>query len=295
MRDLHFYPTLDQYRESVRSRFDPMFLNNRFYSNLIDLVIATRAPIFYRISDPSEHFAFSGAYHFETEREKYPNRFRRNLFWLHDFTHMLFPYDWDLFTVSEDMFIRRFTYQERIASTETEVFAYYRVPGLRDKVFQDEELYYDVLKERGYYGRIGNYPGISINGKPDASLFLAHRNKIVNSDEYGEAELGEYPEILAFFRKWRTLTPKWAGQRYKSMVGIRMPPTVSYVEYYTVNRYEAAIESYQWSGNQSHYEQVTLENVQRAYAMLGWSDAPKRWAHVPEALHSLEGAVFFQN
>ena len=72
-------------------------------------------------------------------------------------------------------------------------------------------------------------------------------------------------------------------------------PQVTYIERFDVGTYEDEILSYKWNGNQAHYEQVTLENVQRAYAMLGWSDAPTKWAHVPEALHSLEGAVFFQD
>src|SRR4051794_40458749 len=72
-----------------------------FYDNLIQFVLDQRAPIFYRISDPSEHFAFSGAYHFETRRERYPNKTREALFWMHDFAHLLFPFSHDLYDISE--------------------------------------------------------------------------------------------------------------------------------------------------------------------------------------------------
>lgn len=297
MRDLTFYETVDEYRDTVRARFNPMFLENAFYSNLIDLVVDTRAPIFYTISHPSEHFAFSGAYQFETERERYPNAFRRNLFWLHDFTHMLFPYAHDVYAVSEKDFLSDFIYQERIASTETEVFAYYRIPELREKVFQDEKLYYDVMRERGTWGHAGSgriWEPQSAEVKPTAGQFLPHRNLLVTDDKYGEIELGEYPVILKFFQQWRRLTPKWVGERYKSMVGVRVPEPERYVEWQGVYTYEEAIEQYKWSGTQENYEQTTLDNLRRAYAMLRWDNPPTRWRHVPEALQSLEGAVFFQ-
>lgn len=294
MRDLVFYPTVEEYREAVRGRFDPLFLNNPFYSNLIDLVVDTRAPIFYTISHPSEHFAFSGAYHFETEREKYPNVFRRNLFWLHDFTHMLFPYAHDVYDVSEAKFIDMFIYQERLASTETELFAYYRIPELREKVFQDETLYYDVIKDRDWWGKDHN-PG---HLKPSASLFLPHRNKLVTDDAYGQYELGEWPnehpDILKFFQQWRRLTPKWCGERYKSMVGVRVPDPVRSLRYLNDSNYECQVSIYRWKGHQENYERTTLDNLTRAYAMLGWENPPTRWRHVPDAFDSLEGAVFFQ-
>lgn len=290
MRDLKFYETVDEYREAIWKKFDTIFKPGSFYGNLIDYIIDTRAPIFYTISHPSEHFAFSGAYHFETERERYPNIFRRNLFWLHDFTHTLFPYAHNVYDVSEKTFIEQFVYQERIASTETEVFAYYRIPKLRQHVFQDETLYYDVIKERGWYGPYKCYAKV----KPAAGSFLPHRNRLVMDDEYGEAELGEYPEILKFFQQWRRLTPKWCGERYKSMVGKRLPKPERGLEYFMVNTYEKNIEEYTWRGTQENYEQTMLDNLARAYAMLGMEDPPTRWRHVPEALHSLEGAVFFQ-
>lgn len=294
MRDLTFYPTIEEYRQSIYDRFDPLFLENTFYRNLIDYTIDCWAPIFYRVSHPSEHFAFSGAYHFETEREGYPNIFRRNLFWLHDFTHMMFSYQWDVYTISERKFLDEFIYQERIASTETEIFAYYRIPELREKVFQDEYLYYDLIRDRGHWGR-WNYAG----HQPDAGRFLHHRNRLVNDDAYGEAECEGHPEILHFFQQWRRLTPKWVGERYKSMVGIRLTEDRKRTAQ-IVDRYEQRIAGYNpsylanWPSPQARYESVTLKNVRRAYEILRWSHKPETWEEVPHALKALEGAVFFQ-
>jgi hypothetical protein len=304
MRDLNYYPTLEEYRESIRSEFNPIFLDNKFYSNLIDFTVYERAPIFYTISDPSEHFAFSGAYHFETRRKRYPDKIRENLFWLHDFTHLLFPYHHDVYTVSEKEFTEAFIYQERLASTETEIFAYYRVPGLRDLVFPDETLYYDVIRSRTSYDPLSQRSttynpfefGSAIR-KPDAVDFYNHRNRLVTDPAYGQRKLKDYPEVLDFFQKWRTLTPQWCGKRYQSMVGKRLPSMP--LRTWKANNYEGFIEHYDRDvnnyRNQDHYERLTIFNLSRAFAMLGWDDPPTKWRHVPDALEQLEGAVFFKD
>lgn len=297
MKDIEFFQTREEYEASIWDNFLPIFKENDFYRNLIQLVIDQYTPLFYRISDPSEHFAFSGAYHWETRRERYPNKARENLFWLHDFTHMLFPYAMNVFKVSGEEFLKQFVYQERIASTETEVFSYYRVPGLRDLVFEDEKLYYDVITERGYYG-----PNrLNCRSKPNAELFLAHRNKLVMDDVYGHRELSGYSEahtdILKFFQQWRRLTPKWVSQRYKSVVGIEIPE-YSWLRL-DVRTYESYIARYHRKRNfedasEDRYRRNVVRNVEIAYAIMGWDDPPKRWRHVGSAIDRLEGAVFFK-
>lgn len=82
MRDLVFFAKKGDYDDYIK--YDLMAEATSwgcpFYDSLIQFTLDRRAPIFYTISDPSEHFAFSGAYHFETRRERYPNKVRENLF-----------------------------------------------------------------------------------------------------------------------------------------------------------------------------------------------------------------------
>lgn len=281
MRDLVFFDKKTDYEDYLFDEiFIPEITDCTFYANLIQFIVDNRSPIFYNISDPSEHFAFSGAYHFETRRERYPNKVRENLFWLHDFTHLLFPYSHDLWTTSEEWFTEQFIRQERAASNETEVFAYYRIPGLREQIFEDETLYYDVLVAKGQ------------TEKPAAIPFLEHRYKLVENDEFGERELFDHPEILRFFRQWRRLTPKFVNQRYRSMAGIRVP-TFPWTRL-SIDGYEEAISNYTSTATQDDYERNIIRNLQMAYAILGWDDPPQRWRHAPEAIESLEGAVFFK-
>jgi hypothetical protein len=286
MRDLAFFERKDFYVDYLRSH---VFTENwvwecPFYANLISWVVDHRAPIFYTVSDPSEHFAFSGAYHFETRRERYPNKTREILFWLHDFTHILFPYSHDLLTTTEEWFTKQFIRQERAASNETEILAYYRVPHLRDRIFKDETLYYDVLVKHG------------VTDKPGAVWLWEHRDQIVMNDEYGERVLEEYPDILRFFRQWRVLTPRFCNERYRSMAGIRVPRF--HWRRLSIESYEHAISNYVPSplkgDGQDEYERIVLANLQMAYAILGWDDPPIRWRHAPDAVAALEGAVFFQ-
>lgn len=298
MRDLEFFETYEEYRDHLWTGVftEDWVFDTAFYRHLVHFVADHYSPIFYTISDRSEHFAFSGAYHFETRRQRYPNRTRECLFWLHDFTHMLFPYAWDVYCVSEAEFLAQFRYQEWLASTETEIFAYYRVPGLRDKVFPDEKLYYDVMRERGWYGQEDWFHRASAEHKPDTVRFLNHRRLLVTDDAYGEAELGEFPEILAFFQKWRTLTPKWINERYRAVAGKRVPEYPW--RHLDGGNYERIIDGYTTLHSnetmQARYEANTIANVKAAYGLLGWDHPPVKWRHVPEAMAELEGAVFFR-
>lgn len=295
MRDLEFFDRHEDYLEYLWSEVftEPWVWESHFYYNLVHFVADHYAPLFYTQTDRSEHFAFSGAYHFETRRLRYPNKSRECLFWLHDFTHMLFPYAWNVYDVSQKQFLAEFRRQEWLASTETEVFAYYRVPGLRDKVFPNEKLYYDVIQDRGTYGQ--GLKRRDATQKPDTFEFLTHRRLLVMDDEYGQAELGEFPEILAFFQRWRTLTPKWIGERYKSVVGLDVPD-YPWRRLNALN-YEKIIEAYKppdAQARQEDYERHVMANVRAAYGLLGWDNPPVRWRHIPEALAELEGAVFFK-
>lgn len=281
MQDLNFFHKRTDYLDFLHNDVFVEPELPRFYRNLIDWVADHRAPIFYKISHPSEHFAFSGAYHFETRRERYPNATRECLFWLHDFTHMLFEYPHDLLDVSEKQFIDLFWHQERIASTETEIFSYYREPKLREKVFPDEKLWYDVLVEKAA-------PKIA------AWEFVDYRERVQMEDDFGEEELGDHPEILKWIRSWRKLTPKFCNQRYRSIAGVRV--TGFPWARLNVFNYEDIIENYKpkTAGfTQDDYERTVMANVRMAYDILGWEDPPLRWRHMPDAIDSLEGAVFF--
>lgn len=302
MRDLEFFETKAEYEDHIWSSVftEPWVRECDFYRKLITFIIDHRAPIFYTVSDKDEHFAFSGAYYFETRRQRYPDRTREQLFWLHDFTHMLFPYAHDVYEISGKDFLDQFWYQERIASTETEVLAYYRVPHLRERVFPDEKLWYDVIRERGWhdpytateYDNKFVTPG---NLKPNPATFLDYRIRVQMEDDFGQQELGDYPEILKFVTSWRNLTPRWVNKRYASVAGLRVEQ-FPYDQRFDAHNYEARILAYDEENRpgEEQYQALVKANVRMAYDLLQWEGKPVRWRHIPEAIDRLEGAVLLR-
>lgn len=324
MRDLEFFPTFKEYEDHIWSSIftEPWVRETPFYRNLVNYVIDHHAPIFYTVSDKAEHFAFSGAYFFETRRTRYPSRTREQLFWLHDFTHMLFPYAHDVYEISEKDFLAQFWYQERLASSETEIMSYYRVPGLREKVFDDEVLWYDVIRERGWNRPclMGCVPGsavdphsvgvpspcrvckgkayLNVSGdeKPNPGLFLDYRVRVQMDDEFGEHELGDHPEILKFVTQWRRLTPGWISKRYRSVAGMRIEAPQR-DRNFTADNYEQRISQYNRPPEeirQENYERNIMANVRMAYDLVDVGNKPERWRHMPEAIDRLEGAVLLR-
>lgn len=297
MRDLEFFEDVREYEAHI---WDSVFTESwvqetPFYRNLVNFVMDNHAPIFYTVSDKREHFAFSGAYYFETRRQRYPNRAREQLFWLHDFTHMLFPYAHDVYDTTEREFLNQFWYQERIASSETEIMSYYRAPGLRDLVFPDEKLWYDVIQEEGWINPNDNF---WIDGfkKPDPELFLKYRIKTQMDDEFGEKVLGGFPEILKFVQQWRHLTPNWISKRYASVAGRRIEGPVRDKNFHASN-YERRISEYTEEARptpeqrEAQYRMHIMENVRMAYDLAEMPGKPEKWRHMPEAIDRLEGAV----
>lgn len=301
MRDLEFFETAEEYEDHIWQTVftEPWVQETPFYRNLVNYVLDSHAPIFYTVSDKAEHFAFSGAYYFETRRQRYPNKAREQLFWLHDFTHMLFPYSHDVYEIPESLFLQDFWYQERIASSETEIMSYYRVPGLRELVFPDEKLWYDVIRERGWARAFpGAQERIAIDGsvKPEPSEFLKYRIRIQMENEFGQQELGDYPEILKFIQQWRRLTPNWISKRYASMAGRRIEAP-NRPRNFTAENYEERISMYDGlarpfpAQRQENYERHIMQNVRMAYDLAEIPGKPEKWRHMPEAIERLEGAV----
>lgn len=288
MKNLNWIPDFEDYREYVLREFfpDERIKSHPFYRNLIDYVLVNRAPIFYDISEKREHFSFSGAYHFQTIR-RYEDAdnptARMSIFFLHDFTHSLFPLPQHAKGVSLKEFTDQFIYQERLASTETEIMLYYRIPGFRETVFTDERIYYDVMAERSM-------------PEPMPADFLEHRNKLVTDEEYGRKHLSneEDADILRFFQIWKTLTPKWCEERWQTLQ-VRNVPEYPW-EKFDAETYIPAIENFRMPNQkecQRFYERNTIRNLNMAAGIL-----QKDWKvyasdEIDERFQYLEGKAFF--
>jgi hypothetical protein len=280
MKNMVFYPDFRDYKQSIFDMFcDKDLINHPFYQNLALFVCDHRSPIYYDISDHDEHFAFSGAYHFMTRRlyaGEEGQLTRQSIFFMHDFTHLLFPYPHNVLTTSLEQFIHAFTYQERIASTETEIMSYYRVPHLREKVFSDEVILFDTLGPM----------------RPNPAEFLAHRNRLIMDDDYGKEHLGSYPQVLKWMQSWRYLTPTWCEKRYWSVKDKNIPQ----YNWRTLNvsNYESVITNYKHVPAQTRYERNILRNLSMAYALLDLPNPPTCFSEAKDAFDLLNGAVILR-
>lgn len=287
MREISFFERVEDYRDFLFEEIfrEPLIREHPFYRNLIGFVADERSPLFYRISDPSEHFGFSGSYHFMTRRESYSSPAHESLFFLHDFTHILFAYPHRLhdpaenWHVTEAQFTEMFFYQERIASNESEILVHYRIPELREKIFPDRRLYIDVLRER-------QVP------KLDPQALLEMRTLLCTEPWLDELLLADESEIAWWFQRWARLTPKWCAERYRALRDVEVP----FFDWRWLDgrEYEQQIAAYSPRYEQSLYERNILRNLQMAYALCDLPDAPCHFNDCREAVDRLEGEVFFR-
>jgi hypothetical protein len=287
MREVSFFERVDDYRDFLYEEIfrEPLIRDHPFYRNLIGFVIDERSPFFYRISDPSEHFGFSGSFHFMTRREIYTTPAQETLFFLHDFTHILFPYPHLLHAPGENWhvtlanFTEIFFHQERLASNESEILAHYRVgPELREKIFPGKRLYIDVLRERG----------IPQLAAPD---LLRMRELLCKERWLDTLLLHDESEVAWWFQRWAKLTPRWCAERYRAQIRYKLPQfDWAWLE---ADSYECFLRDYRPKLDQRLYERNVLQNLQIAYALLDRGDAPRSFAEAEEAVRKLEGEVFF--
>lgn len=282
MRDVRLFPTRREYWDHVRDAVFavPLLTEHPFYSRLIRFVADAKAPIFFRQSDPSEYASFSVYYNFILLRETYTNPTLRALYFLHDFAHALFYYPYDVGSVSQNEFDEALISSEYAASNETEVLAHYRVPGLRERVFQDRRILWDVLAERGVK-----------QPTPHALRFL--RRALVETDDLDPFLFvkREDEPVRTLLKGYRD-NGAWCKRRFLEVRALPSPGEFFY-PFLGPTSYERAVSTYESATTQADYERTTLRNVRLAFALLGIAPAPGSFGECLERAGELEGRVLF--
>lgn len=261
---------------------DRALVDSAFYRALVQFVLDAKAPLFYEQSDPSEYANFSAHYNFVLIRNNYASEALRGLYFLHDFTHMLFYYPHDLSTVTEREFEDALILAEYAASNETEILAHYRVPGLRERVFPDKRLFVDLLRERG------------VAAKPPVLSLFQLRKALVESDWldpyfFHDPRDGPEKERLKSYAEGNE---RWCKKRFHE--SRRLPnPTEWFFPFLTPGSYERVLASYRSTATQEDYERTVLRNVRLAFALLGVDGAPSSFGECFERIAALEKKVFF--
>lgn len=282
MRDVRLFPTRREHEAYVRDAVfaEPLLADHPFYSRLIRFVVDSRAPIFYRQSDPSEYASFSVYYNFILLREHYTNRTLRAMYFLHDFAHALFYYPYDVGSMSQNEFDESLIAGEYAASNETEVLAHFRVPGLRERVFQDRRILFDVLAERGV-------------AQPSAHALRTLRRALVETDDLDPFFFvkREDEPVRALLKTYRD-NGAWCKRRFAEIRALPAPGEFFY-PFLGPTSYERAVATYESAAKQEDYERTTLRNVRLAFALLGIEPRPRSFGECLERAGELEGRVLF--
>jgi hypothetical protein len=287
MKDIILIPTAREYDDFVLGLFHPLILETPFYRKLIRFVVQCKAPIFYRQSDPSEHANFSLYYNFILIRESYANPVLRAMYFLHEFVHSLFYYPHDMTSVARDEFDRTVIEGEYAASNETEILAHYRVSGLREQVFQDRRIFFDVLRERG-------------TPQPHATDLLFLRKGLIETDHLDAFFFGADPRnepVKALLKSYRG-NGAWCKKRFEETLRLRNPQEYFY-PFLTPANYERTIlhfpdEPPDERRRQDDYERIVLMNVRLMFELHGFTDPPRTFADCKDAVRRLEGLVLFR-
>ena len=284
MRNIQLFKTKKEYEAFVFGKIfkEKLIVEHPFYRNLIQFVVDSKAPIFYDQSDVSEHANFSNYYNFQLIRETYPNPTQETMFFLHDFTHMLFPYPYNVSAVSEHEFAEAIIAHEYAASNESEILLHYRVPEIRAKVFLDKRIFADILREQGI-------------PQPMANNLFEVRKLIIETDVldsffFAKPEDQPAKEMLKSYYERNKV---WCKERYPIVKAILQQHEYSY-KFLTPQNYERAVVDYRKNDSQAEYERVVLQNIQLMFGVVGLEDPPKNFYECFDKVGLLEGMVMFK-
>ncbi len=283
MKKIKLFKTKKEYEDFIWSEIftEKLIAEHPFYRNLIQFVLDARSPIFYYQSGASEHSNFSTYYNFQLIRETYTSETLRSMYFLHDFVHALFYYPYDMSSVTQEEFNDVIILGEYAASNETEILIHYRIPGIRQKVFQDIKIFFDALKERAI-------------PMPPVQSLLQVRKSIIETDildPFFFVKPEDRP-IRETFKTYRG-NKAWCKERYEASLKIKNP-TEYFYEFLTPINYERVISSYHTTADQKEYERLILMNMRLAFSVLGLDNPPESFAECFLKAHLLEGKVMFQ-
>ncbi len=262
MKMIKFFKTIKEYRKFIYSEVvkNEEFVKHPFYRGLIDFIIDHRTPVFYAPSQEYEYAHFTQYFNWVLMRDGYTNKYLKDLYYLHDFVHMIFdnplrPRDYSL-SRFRDIVVSN----ERVAANETEILTYYRLPQLRTNTLA-QPILFDFIKK-------------GCGEKPSVEVLYALRNKLIQTNfvpKYLNSDAGKV--VVSFLKRFKNNNKTWSrlwreSFPKKAMNVFEKPITLS------LSTYEKFLENYKAINSQELYEKNVLFNVRLGLKMLGRSDLP---------------------
>jgi hypothetical protein len=279
VKNLKIFSTLNKYRsylydEIVRT---PEFQSHPFYRGLVSFIIDHRTPIFFELSHPYEYAHFSQYFNYVLMRNDYPNDYIRDMFFMHDFVHMAFDNPIQPAKLTFDYFCEVANYNEYVASNDTEVLTYYRIPEMREKSFSYPILF-DLISKKD--------PEM-----PSVRRLLDTRRAIVwDNNDCGLGDEEGASQIFAFLRKFKENNRVWCETWYHQYPELN----IRYAEKrltLPIISYDIFLPNYVGHTDEESYRTNVLYNVRVGLMMLGEPDLPTHFEACEEALAKFEGKV----
>ena len=185
------------------------FKTHPFYRGLLDFIIDHRSPIFFKSTKDYEYAHFTQYFNFVLMRG-YESDYVSDMFFTHDLVHMVFDNPLNPRRLNYEYFCEIANHNEYVASNDTEMYTYYRIPSLREKSLSYTILY-DLL--------IKKYPET-----PSIEFLLELRKSIIlNNDDCG---LGDHPDsqkVFDYMRKFKQNNIVWCDLWYSKMPQVSNP------------------------------------------------------------------------
>jgi hypothetical protein len=283
MKNIRWFETLKEYREFIGSHIavTPIFHEHPYYRGLIDFIIDHRTPIFYEASEPCEYSHFTQYFNFTLMRGGYPNRFVEDMFFMHDFVHMVFNNPINLTEYSFNYFEELANHNEYVASNDTEVLTYYRLPGFRDKSLPYKILY-DLIKD------------VHVSKPTPEELLIMRKNIVWENSSENIPESTEKDRIFAFLRKFKENNKVWCRAWYdafpKMNVKYQDEPMIL-----PILEYEAYLERYIPINSEEKWRNNIVRNIRNGLELLGKNELPNTFDEAREAIKRLDGEVILRD
>jgi hypothetical protein len=171
---------------------------------------------------------------------------------------------------------------EYAASNETEILVHYRVAGLRERVFEDRRIFFDILRER-------RVP------QPQARQLAVLRKLLVETDSLDPFFFAD-PRDAAIRAAYKGYAGNGAWCKHRLDATRRIAnPTEYHYPILSPESYERALAHYDETGGQREYEATVLKNVRLLLTLVGIERLPVTFGEALErAPRELEGKVLFQ-
>lgn len=257
MKNIVIKNTLAEYRTYIKEHIikNDIRYNTSFYRWLIDFVIDHRSPLFFEESFEYEKPHFTQYRNFCVLR-KYDNHYLSDMYYLHDFVHMLFEYPMHVKNHTLLSFYEKLVLNEQIASNETEIETYNRLPHIRQHTFP-HKIFYDTLLEN-------NATNISFEELLWMRMIIA---KMWYCKIHGKDIQDSTTEFISKFWKNNMIRSEMRYKYYPDCILERTSNT-----YLSLQNYDSVCEQYVSVNNEEQYQKNILVNCCNLWKLLWYTD-----------------------